>query len=130
MLLKLYLIALPLFFAIDMVWLGVVAKNFYARQIGFLMKGNFNWLAVIILYILLIAGLVVFVISPAVHAHSWKIALGLGAFFGFVTYATYDLTNLATINNWPLPMTIIDILWGTIISAVVSFLTYSIATKI
>lgn len=130
MFLKLYLIALPLFFALDMIWLGLAAKNFYAKQIGYLMKGNFNWVAAIILYVLLVAGLVVFVITPAINSHSWKTALGMGALFGFITYATYDLTNLATVKNWPLPMTVIDILWGTIISAVVSVVTYSIVTKI
>lgn len=130
MFLKLYLIALPVFFGIDMIWLGIVAKSFYAKQIGFLMRTNFNWVAAIALYMLLVAGLVFFVITPAVQGHAWKTALGLGALFGFITYATYDLTNLATIKNWPLPVTFIDMLWGTCISALVSLITYAIVSKI
>lgn len=127
---KLYLIALPVFFAIDMVWLGLVAKNFYAKQIGFLMKTNVNWLAAIIFYLLFIGGLVVFVISPALEKQSLVSALLLGALFGLITYATYDLTNLATLKDWPILVTIIDLIWGMVLSASVSVISYSIATKL
>lgn len=130
MFIKLYLIALPVFLAIDMIWLGLVAKDFYAKQIGYLMKTDINWSAAIIFYLLFIVGLVVFVISPALDKNSWQQALLLGALFGLITYATYDLTNLATIKNWPLIVTIVDLLWGTILAASVSVITYFIATKI
>lgn len=126
---KLYAIALPIFLVIDMLWLGVVAKNFYADQIGFLMKSNINWLSAIIFYLIFIAGLVVFVISPSITKNAWSQALVLGAFFGFITYATYDLTNLATIKDWPLLVTIVDLIWGAFISAIVSVVTYFIAIK-
>ena len=127
---KLFLIALAVFTAIDMVWLVLVAKNFYNRQIGFLMKPNINWTAAIIFYLLFIAGLVTFVISPAVLKHSWLHALLFGALFGLITYATYDLTNLATMKDWPVIVTIVDLAWGMVLSASVSVVTYLIYAKI
>jgi len=129
MYIKLFLIAFPVFFAIDMVWLGLVAKNFYQNQIGFLMTASINWLAAIIFYLIFIAGIVVFVITPAIQKGSWNHALLFGAFFGLVTYATYDLTNLATLKDWPLLVTIVDLAWGMTLGALVSFSTYSIFTK-
>jgi uncharacterized membrane protein len=130
MFIKLFLIALPVFFAIDMIWLVLVAKNFYQKQIGFLMKPDINWYAAIIFYLLFIVGLITFVITPAVEKHSWVHTLLFGAFFGLVTYATYDLTNLATTKDWPMLVTIVDLIWGMVLSASVSLITYLIATKI
>ena len=127
---KLFLIALPVFFAIDMVWLVVVAKNFYQEQIGFLMKPDINWLAAIIFYLLFITGLIIFVITPAMVKQSWVHALLLGALFGLVTYATYDLTNLATVKDWPLLVTVVDLVWGSVLAASVSVITYWIANRI
>jgi len=129
MFLKLYAIALPVFFVIDMVWLGLVAKNFYRSQIGTLMKPDVNWIAAIIFYLIFIAGLVVFVIAPAKEKGSWTHALLYGALFGLVCYATYDLTNLAVAKDWPLLVTIVDLIWGAVLAASVSVLTYFIATK-
>jgi uncharacterized membrane protein len=130
MFIKLYAIALPVFFAIDMVWLGLVAKNFYKNQIGFLMTPNINWLAAILFYLLFIVGLVLFVITPAVEKGSWTHALLFGALFGLVCYATYDLTNLATLKDWPLLVTIVDLVWGATLGALVSVITYFIAGKL
>mgnify|MGYP001214691438 CR=1 FL=1 len=130
MLLKLFLIALPIFFAIDMAWLILVAKKFYQQQIGFLMKPDINWFAAIIFYLLFIVGLVIFVISPAVEKHSWVHAILFGALFGLITYATYDLTNLATLKDWPLLVTVVDLIWGTVLAASISGITYFIAGKI
>ena len=130
MFIKLYAIALPVFFAIDMVWLGLVAKGFYAKQIGSLLKPDVNWTAAIIFYLLFIVGLVVFVITPAVEKHSWVHALLFGALFGLVCYATYDLTNLAVAKDWPLLVTIVDLVWGAVLAASVSTVTYLIASKI
>ncbi len=129
MFLKLYLIALPVFLGIDMIWLTLVAKNFYAKHIGYLMAKNPNLPAAFIFYLLFIAGLIVFVIAPALDKKIWTHALVMGAFFGLITYATYDLTNLATIKNWPLIITIVDLLWGMTLSASVSVVTYFIARK-
>jgi len=130
MFIKLFLIALPVFFVIDMVWLILVAKKFYKEQIGFLMKPDINWLAAIIFYVLFIAGLVIFVISPAVEKHSWVHALIFGALFGLITYATYDLTNLATLKDWPIIVTIVDLIWGTVLASSISLITYLIANRI
>jgi uncharacterized membrane protein len=130
MFIKLYAIALPVFFAIDMVWLGLVAKNFYAKQIGFLMKTNVNWTAAIIFYLLFIVGLILFVIQPGLDKNSWQNVLVMGAIFGLITYATYDLTNLATIKDWPLTVTIVDLVWGMVLSASVSTISFLIAKKL
>lgn len=126
---KIYLTALTTFFAIDIVWLGFVAKNLYAKQLGFLMKSDVNWIAALLFYALYIAGLAFFVITPALQKHSWMYAVLAGAFFGLICYATYDLTNLATVKNWPIIITVIDLIWGTVLAAAVSFLTYLVATK-
>jgi uncharacterized membrane protein len=130
MIVKLFLIALPVFFAIDMIWLVLVAKKFYQQQIGFLMKPDINWFAAIIFYLLFIFGLVTFVILPAVEKHSWTSAVLYGALFGLITYATYDLTNLATLKDWPLIVTIVDLIWGTVLAASISGITYFIAGKV
>ena len=130
MFIKLYFIALPVFFVLDMVWLGLVAKKFYREQIGFLMKTNINWLAAIIFYLLFIAGLVFFVISPAVEKKSWLNALFMGALFGLITYSTYDLTNLAILKDWSLLLTAVDIIWGMLLSTSVSLISYFIAIKL
>lgn len=127
---KLYAIALPVFFTIDMIWLGLVAKNFYRGQIGSLMKTDVNWVAAIIFYLIFISGLVVFVITPAMEKGSLSHALLFGALFGFVCYATYDLTNLAVAKDWPLLVTIVDLIWGAVLAASVSSVTYFIANKI
>jgi uncharacterized membrane protein len=130
MFIKLCAIALPVFLAIDMAWLGLVAKGFYRAQIGSLMKSAVNWPAAIIFYLIFIGGLVIFVIIPAIEKGSWMHALLFGALFGLVSYATYDLTNLAIAKDWPLLITIVDLAWGTILAASVSTITYFIANKI
>lgn len=130
MFIKLYAIALPVFFAIDMIWLGLIAKNFYRSQIGTLLKPDVNWTAAIIFYFIFIAGLVIFVISPSLEKNSWTHALIFGALFGLICYATYDLTNLAMAKDWPLLVTIVDLAWGAILAASVSTITYFIADKI
>ena len=127
---KLYLIALPVFFTIDMVWLGLVAKDFYRAQIGALMKPDVNWVAAIIFYLIFIAGLVVFVIAPSMEKGSWMHALLFGALFGLVCYATYDLTNLAVTKDWTLLVTLVDLAWGATLATSVSAITYLIATKL
>lgn len=130
MFIKLYLIVLPVFLGIDMIWLTLIAKNFYAQQIGYLMAKKPNLIAALIFYLIFIAGLIIFVISPALEKKEWSSALFMGAFFGLITYATYDLTNLATIKNWPLVITIVDLIWGMVLSASVSVISYFIASKI
>jgi len=125
---KLYLIALPVFFAIDMVWLGLVAKGFYRRQVGSLMRSPVNWVAAVAFYLLFILGLVVFVVAPAMDQGSWERAILHGALFGFIAYSTYDLTNLATLRDWPLLVTVVDLAWGAVLAGSVSVITYAIGS--
>jgi uncharacterized membrane protein len=119
-----YLIALGVFLVIDLVWLSVIAKSLYARYLGYLMAPKPNLLAAFVFYALFILGLLFFVINPALRQESWQVALFTGMFFGLVTYATYDLTNLATIRDWPILITIIDLIWGTTVSGITATLSY------
>jgi len=123
------LVVLAAFLGIDMVWLGLVAKKFYAEQIGFLTKTEVNWTAAIIFYLLFVGGLTWFVVSPALRGGSWQRALLPGMAFGLITYATYDLTNLATIKDWPLLVTIVDLVWGTFLAGTVSTIAYLVLSK-
>lgn len=130
MVIKLYLIAFIIFLAIDGVWLTLIAKDFYQKHLGELMTTNVNWVAAVVFYLLFILGLIMFVILPGLEGKSLARVIMTGALFGLVTYATYDLTNLATLKNWPLIVTIIDLGWGMFVSASVSGLTYLAALKL
>jgi uncharacterized membrane protein len=122
--LKLYFATLVAFFAIDMVWLGLVARTFYRKHLGFLMAPSPNWLAAIIFYLLFIAGILVFVVLPGLEENSLKTTLLRAALFGLITYATYDLTNLATLKDWPVLLTVVDMIWGTVLSVLVSTISF------
>ncbi len=117
---KLYLASLAAFLLIDLTWLGLVARGFYRKQIGYLLAPTTNWTAAIIFYLLFVGGLLYFAVLPGLQANSLGKTLLLGAFFGLLTYATYDLTNLATIKDWPLLLTVVDIAWGITLSVLVS----------
>ncbi|MGD9344657.1 MAG: DUF2177 family protein [Candidatus Aminicenantes bacterium] len=119
----LYLITLVVFFVVDMIWLGVVAKGFYRRHLGAFMTPKVNWTAAMLFYLLFIVGLLVFVIRPALAAGAPINALFFGALLGLVSYATYDLTNLATLKDWPLIVTVVDLIWGTVLGGVVSYVS-------
>lgn len=121
-----YLLTIPVFFLIDMVWLGFVARNFYREQIGHLL-GDVNWIAAVIFYLVYIVGIVLFAISPAIKSGSWTTALLWGAVFGFFAYATYDFTNLATLKDWPVLVTVVDIAWGTVLTGSVATGGYLLA---
>jgi len=121
---KMYLAMLVSFFAIDIIWLGFVARGFYKKQLGFLLSPSPNWPVAIAFYLIFIAGMLVFVVSPSLHAGSWKKSVLLGAFFGFVTYATYDLTNHATVKGWPWIVSVVDLCWGAVLSASVCTIGY------
>lgn len=117
---KLYLVSLAAFLAIDMLWLGLVARSFYQQQLGFIMAPSVNWLAAIIFYLLFILGILFFVLVPGLESGSLKAALLRAALFGLITYATYDLTNLATLKDWPVLLSVVDLIWGTFLSVSVS----------
>ena len=121
---KTYIVVFVVFMVIDMLWLGILAKKLYRDQIGFLLKSDVNWIAAIAFYLLYVVGLIVFVVEPAILRSSASYALLAGMFFGFVSYATYDLTNLATIKDWPLSITFIDMAWGTTLGGLTSYIGY------
>jgi uncharacterized membrane protein len=125
-----YAITLPIFFAVDLVWIGVVARNFYQRHLGFLLSPNVNWPAALLFYAVYIAGIVFFAIKPALETGSASRALLSGAFLGFVAYATYDLSNQATVRDWPVLVTAVDLLWGTFLTAAVSYLSYQVSSRL
>jgi len=129
-LVKLYLLTIPVFFLIDMLWLGVIAKSLYRPRIGHLMSDDVNWTAAIIFYLIYIVGILFFAVVPALEVGDWKRALMLGAAFGFFTYATYDLTNLATLKDWSLTVVIADIIWGTVLGGSVASVSFLIGMKL
>ena len=125
-LIYIYLLTIPAFFIIDMVWLGLVASKFYKSQIGFLL-GPVNWTAAIIFYLLYIVGIIIFAVYPALQEGSFGKAVLFGALFGFFAYATYDFTNLATVKDWPVLVTVVDLIWGTVLTGSVAAVSYYLA---
>jgi uncharacterized membrane protein len=121
-----FVVAFVAFLAVDALWLGLVAPKFYKNQIGHLMAVKPNFTAAAIFYLIFIVGLVYFVLLPALTNESWVTALSNGALFGLVTYATYDLTNMATLREWPITMVIVDLTWGIVLSTTVSLISYFI----
>ena len=126
----LYVIATAIFLTCDFVWLGFVARGFYQRHLGYLMRNPINWAAALIFYLLFVVGLLIFAIKPALDVQSPLRALLYGALFGFFTYATYDLTNLATVRDWPLIVTVADLAWGVVLCGVVACATCVVAVRI
>ena len=125
-----YVVAAVVFTVLDLIWLGTVAEDTYARHLGDLLAPSPNVGAAFVFYAIVIAGLLYFVIHPAVAAGSWRRALGAGGFFGFVTYATWDLTNLAVLRDFPAALVPIDLAWGTFLAATVSVTTYAVAQRL
>ena len=115
---------------IDALWLSVVANRFYKSQLGPMLLEKPNMISAIIFYVIFVVGVVVVAVLPAVQAGDWKVALGLGALLGLVTYATYDLTNHATLKGFPLTVVVVDIIWGVVLTATVATLTYLVATRV
>lgn len=105
----------------DAIWLGLVARSFYRAHIGWLLADATNWAAAGAFYLLYGVGVTAFVVRPALEG-SWSLgrAAAMGALFGLVAYATYDLTNQATVKNWPFLVTAVDLAWGAALTAAVS----------
>jgi uncharacterized membrane protein len=122
----LYLLTLPVFFGIDMLWIGVLAKDFYRNNLGHLLRSDINWAAALIFYLLYIVGILIFATLPALEKQSLRQAVVLGALFGFFAYATYDLSNLATLKDWPVKVVFVDILWGMFVTASVAAASFFI----
>jgi len=126
---KAYIFTAFTFLAIDAVWLGVVATDFFKSNIGHLMADAVNFPVAGGFYLLYAAGIVYFAIKPALAAQSAKTALINGALFGFFCYGTYDMTNLATLKDWPIIVAIVDISWGTVLTAVSALCGYALTKK-
>tara|TARA_B100000378_G_scaffold175767_1_gene141784 strand:+ start:617 stop:1018 length:402 start_codon:yes stop_codon:yes gene_type:complete len=112
-----YLSTTVVFFALDFLWLGTVARSFYFDRIGDLLAQPFNIPAAVIFYLVYIIGILIFAVNPALAGAGIKYALLYGALFGFFCYATYDMTNLATLKNWSMAVVIVDVIWGTVLTA-------------
>lgn len=128
-LLKIYLMSLVVFLGIDAIWLTQVSPKMYDHYIGYLLASKLNLMAALAFYLLYIGGLVYLVLLPAIKNKSIKQAIIGGAVLGLVSYATYDLTNLAVVKDWPLAISLIDMAWGTTLTAIASLLSYKITTK-
>ena len=121
-----YLALVPVFFIIDFFWINFVAKDLYAKYLGDLVQ--INYVPAVLFYLVYIIGIILFGVQPGLNSGQWQQALIWGALFGFFTYATYDMTNLATLKNWPMSVSFYDMMWGTFLGASVSCIGYFIAT--
>lgn len=128
--LKLYLLTVPVFLAIDLIWLGVIAKDFYRENLGYLLSPSVNWPAAIVFYLLFIVGILYFAVAPALARGSLWRAITNGALFGFFTYMTYELTNQATLPNWPMNVVLIDTAWGVVLSGSVAAASYLVGRRL
>lgn len=112
-----YLIALAAMAVLDALWLGVVSREFYKARLGQLLLDKPAWGVAILFYLIHAAGIAVFAVAPALSAGTWTAAIFYGGLFGFCVYAAYDLTNLATLRGWPMAVSLVDLAWGTVVTA-------------
>ncbi|MEJ2343485.1 MAG: DUF2177 family protein [Gemmatimonadales bacterium] len=124
--LKLYASSLGVFLVVDLLWLGVIARGFYRRQLGPLLRPDVRWAPALIFYLLFVAGVLIFAVIPALERDSWGRAIVFGALFGAISYATYDLTNLATLKGFPPIVAIVDISWGAFLAAFIAGIAYKL----
>ena len=126
-----FLISLPLLTALDFLFIGYIAKDYYARMMSPVVNVEFNLLFAFLFYFFYLIGLFVFVIYPNVVVNpNLQNTIIFGAFFGFICYMTYDFVNLATIKSWPVQLAFVDILWGAVVTATLSGLIFKIYNSI
>ena len=125
-----YVVALFTFVAADMVWLGLMAPRFYKPAMGDIALAGFNLPPALVFYLIYPIGLLIFAIYPALRSGSPTNALVYGALFGFFTYATYDLTNYATLRNWTLQLTAVDVAWGAVLGATASLVSFLAVSRL
>lgn len=122
-----YLAAFVAFLAIDYVWLAYVARDFYRDRLGELMLDKPNLGVAAAFYLLYMVAVVVFAVNPALEKQQWQTALLYGGLLGLVAYGTYDITNLATLKSWPVSVSIVDMIWGAVLTATVATVSYLVA---
>ena len=127
--LKLYAAGIVVLLGMDLLWLGVIAKGFYQRQLGHLMRPDVQWVPAVSFYLIYVAAIVVIVAMPAIEKRSLSRALLFGALFGLAAYAAYDLTSLALMRDFPMTVALVDLVWGTTLSAVVSVAVYCVGVS-
>ena len=125
--LRLFAASAAVMFGLDMLWLAVIAKEFYRARLGHLMRADVLWVPALLFYIIYVAALVVFVVEPAIERQSLARAVFLGAFFGLAAYAAYDLTSLALMKDFPPIVAVVDLAWGATLSAAVCGSVYGLS---
>lgn len=125
-----YLVTAAVFLPLDLLWLRYVGQGFYRERLGDMLAEDFRLAPAVAFYVLYIAGIVVFALQPALAAGSWRTALGYGALLGLVAYSTYDLTNLATLRHWSISVSILDILWGAVVSATAAVTAFGVTRRL
>ena len=123
----LVLMSMVVFLGVDLLWLVKIAPKMYKKFIGHLMAPKFNGIAALLFYSMFMVGFVFFVVQPGIISGSWTTTLGLAAMFGMVTYGTYDLTNWATLKDWPAAIVAIDMVWGTFLSSASALIVFVLA---
>jgi uncharacterized membrane protein len=119
-----YLVTLIAFLAIDAVWLTLMTERVYRPRLSRLLAEQFSLAPAVLFYLVYVGGILIFALSPAFRTGHWTTAALYGAAFGFCAYATYDLTNQATLRDWPLLITIVDLAWGTVLTATAATIGY------
>ena len=122
-----WVVSLPIMILLDMVWFSISLERLYKPYIGHVMTGNFNYLVAAVFYLLYSAGLSYLILLPGLESNQTLLKIVInGFFFGLVAYGAYDLTNQATVKDWPVIVTIVDMLWGALVTAVVSAISYKV----
>ncbi|UCH73289.1 MAG: DUF2177 family protein [Rhodospirillales bacterium] len=127
---KAYALTLVVFFGLDFLWLGLVARGFYASQLAHLIRDNVNFLAAGAFYLAYVAGIVFFAVAPALAEGSWRKALVSGVVLGLLAYGTYDMTNLATLKDWPVAMSLVDMVWGGFVTGAAALAAYGLTRAV
>lgn len=125
-----YFASIIAMFILDLIWLSQLAKPIYTRGIGHLMAAEPNLLYAALFYLVFVFGLMWYAVKPNIQSHGFKSTFFAGALFGFFIYASYDLTNLALLKNWPLKMSLIDMTWGTLLSGICAAVGKHVFNKI
>jgi uncharacterized membrane protein len=123
----LYLISLAAFLVVDSIWLATMSGRFYKPQLGDLMSDKPNLPVALLFYLFYVVGVIVLAVMPGFNADSVARAALYGAILGFVSYGTYDFTNLATIRDWSVAVTIVDLVWGTTLTAIMATIGFYVA---